>query len=73
MQDVLGKTLTEHLLAVKFHALKYVHGVTTLKYLQDVNGLLALTSRAVTDDDVRKLCLQHGNQEVYERLVSTSV
>jgi hypothetical protein len=63
----------DHLIAMKFHALKYVHGVTTLKYLQDVHGLLALTSRAVTDDDVRKLCLQHGNQEVYERLVSTSV
>ena len=62
----------DHLLAMKFHALKYVHGVTALKYLQDVHGLLARTSRAVTDDDVRELCLRHGNQEVYERLVSTS-
>jgi hypothetical protein len=62
----------DHLLAMKFHALKFVHGVTALKYLQDVHSLLARTSRAVTDDDVRELCLGHGNQEVYERLVSTS-
>jgi hypothetical protein len=47
--------------------------VTTLKYLHDVHALLARTSWAVTDEDVRKLCLEHGNQEVYERLVSTSV
>ena len=62
----------DHLLAMKFHALKFVNGVTALKYLQDVHALLARTARAVTDEDVRDLCLRHGNQDVYERLVTTS-
>jgi hypothetical protein len=62
----------DHLLAMKFHALKFVRGVTALKYLQDVHALLTRTSRAVTDADVRDLCLRHGNQEVYERIVSTA-
>jgi hypothetical protein len=61
-----------HLLAMKFHALKHIRGVTALKYFQDVHALLARTSRAVTDEDVHRLCLEHGNQEVYERLVATS-
>jgi hypothetical protein len=35
----------DHLLAMKFHALKFVHGVTALKYLQDIHALLARSSR----------------------------
>lgn len=61
----------DHLLAMKFHALRYVTEAVGLKYLADVHALLRRTGRKVADDAVRDLCLKYGSAEVYERLVGT--
>lgn len=61
----------DHLLAMKFHALRYVTDAVGLKYLADIHALVRRTGRKVSDDSVRDLCLRYGSTDVYERLVGT--
>jgi hypothetical protein len=62
----------DHLLAMKFHALRYVDGAVALKYLADIHALVRRTGREPTDPSVRELCLRYGSEAIYARLVETN-
>jgi hypothetical protein len=43
----------DHLLAMKFHALRYVDETVALKYLADVHALVRRTGREPSDPSIR--------------------
>jgi hypothetical protein len=61
----------DHLLAMKFHALRYVGGEVALKYLADAHALIRRTGRELTDPSIQGLCLKYGSQAIYAQLVET--
>jgi hypothetical protein len=59
----------DHLLAMKFHALRHVNETVALKHLADVHALVRRTGRDVNNPSIRELCLKYGSEEIYSRLV----
>ena len=60
------------LLAMKFHALRYVPSRVAYKFFADVHALVRRAGGRVTDPAVRDLCLKYGSQEIYDRLAGTA-
>lgn len=61
-----------HLLAMKFHALRYVPHRAGHKDLADAYALIRRTGGRVTDPAVRDLCLKYGSKEIYDRLTGNT-
>lgn len=58
----------EHMLALKFHALKQEQPERERKDLVDILDLLDHHGMAIEDPVFQKLCERYGNQEIYETL-----
>jgi predicted nucleotidyltransferase len=60
----------DHLLALKFHALKHTRGTRGLKDMDDVVNLVLNNRVDVKAPAFRELVLKYGTAELYERLSS---
>lgn len=60
----------EHLLALKFHALKHGPSQRGYKDLVDVLSLIDANGIDVRGDKFRALCDKYGNKEIYERIIA---
>jgi predicted nucleotidyltransferase len=58
----------DHLLALKFHALKNAHGIRVLKDMDDVANLITNNRIDVSSTNFRELVLKYGTPELYEKL-----
>jgi predicted nucleotidyltransferase len=58
----------EHLLALKFHALKHARGIRVLKDMDDVVNLVTNNRMDVKAPAFRELVLKYGTAELYEKL-----
>lgn len=67
-QPVLMPAL-DHLLALKFHALKHAKGIRVLKDMDDVVNLIVNNRIDVRSASFRELVLKHATAELYEKLV----
>ena len=59
----------DHLLALKFHALKNGKGLRVLKDLEDVIQLVKANRVDVSAASFRQLCEKHATRVIYEQLI----
>lgn len=71
--SILAKALrsagVDHLLAMKFHALRYGREGRKSKDTNDILDLAALHGIAVRSDRFRELCLRFGTPQLYDYLL----
>lgn len=58
----------DHLLALKFHALRHARGIRVLKDMDDVVNLITNNRVDVQSPMFRELVLKYGTAELYEKL-----
>jgi hypothetical protein len=58
----------DHLLALKFHALKNPHGIRVLKDMDDVINLIMNNRVDVKTPEFRELVTKYGTAELYEQI-----
>ena len=58
-----------HLLAMKFHAMKQSPKLREMKDLLDVAVMIKENKVNVSSDDFRDLCLRYGTPEIYKKIL----
>ncbi|MBI4398229.1 MAG: hypothetical protein HY586_03810, partial [Candidatus Omnitrophica bacterium] len=58
----------EHLLAMKFHAVKGNYQRRFYKDIPDILSLIEKNNVRIDSDSFRELCLKYGSQELYDEI-----
>ncbi|MBF0275523.1 MAG: nucleotidyltransferase [Nitrospinae bacterium] len=58
-----------HLIALKLHSIKYNEKVRMYRDLPDIINLIKINEIDVHDKGFKRLCLEHGTETIYQRVI----
>ena len=59
---------SEHIIAMKLHAVKYGEGHRGSKDFQDITDLIKANNINIETDDFKNICLKYGEASIYRRI-----